>query len=181
MITDYSLKDLSYFIYHFLFLAFDLNVSQSVVSLYLTAELMFMTDIYELLKLYIDKICARVCEYIRPASDFSSLWFPFDTSIENSMNLYHRCRQGLLHSYWYRTYHKMSASSKKVFEMPMLDSFDSLSFPYRQMVDHLDQDQLQSYKEAFVSFDSNHNGKVSSSNLKVILVFNSYTKYISVH
>ena len=75
----------------------------------------------------------------------------------------------------------MSASSKKVFEMPMLDSFDSLSFPYRQMVDHLEQDQLQSYKEAFESFDSNHNGKVSSSNLKVILVFNSYTKYISVH
>ena len=36
-----------------------------------------------------------------------------------------------------------------------------------KMVDHLEQDQLQSYKEAFDSFDWNHNGKVSSANLQV--------------
>ena len=35
------------------------------------------------------------------------------------------------------------------------------------MVDHLEQDQLQSYKEAFDSFDWNHNGKVSSTQLQV--------------
>ena len=45
-------------------------------------------------------------------------------------------------------------------------SYDSTNIPCSLTLEHLDQDQLQSYKEAFESFDSNHNGKVSSSNLK---------------
>ena len=37
------------------------------------------------------------------------------------------------------------------------------------MVEYLEQDQIQSFKEAFDSFDTNDNGKVSSQYLQVCL------------
>ena len=37
------------------------------------------------------------------------------------------------------------------------------------MVEYLEQDQIQSFKEAFDSFDTNDNGKVSSHYLQVCL------------
>ena len=39
-----------------------------------------------------------------------------------------------------------------------------------RMVEYLEQDQIQSFKEAFDLFDSNDNGKVSSHCLKVNFV-----------
>ena len=36
-----------------------------------------------------------------------------------------------------------------------------------KMVEYLEQDQIQAFKEAFDSFDSNDNGKVSSHSLQV--------------
>ena len=65
------------------------------------------------------------------------------------------------------TEENMSRSEWNDFVIQRMDSFDSWAFPTRQKVDQLDQEQLQSYKEAFDYFDSNHNGKVSSHNLKV--------------
>ena len=60
----------------------------------------------------------------------------------------------------------MSYITTDIPAMSTSDTFDSFSFPVK-MVNHLDQEQLQSYKEAFDSFDSNQNGKVSSNHLQV--------------
>lgn len=60
----------------------------------------------------------------------------------------------------------MSYISTEIPVMSTFDTFGSFSFPVK-MVKDLEQEQLQSYKEAFDSFDSNHNGKVSSNHLQV--------------
>ena len=60
----------------------------------------------------------------------------------------------------------MSYIGTEIPVMSTFDTFDSFSFPVK-MVNHLDQEQLQSYKEAFDSYDSNHNGRVSSTHLQV--------------
>ena len=41
---------------------------------------------------------------------------------------------------------------------------------FARMVEYLERDQIQSFKEAFDSFDSNDNGKVSSHCLQVHIV-----------
>ena len=60
----------------------------------------------------------------------------------------------------------MSYITTDIPAMSTFDTFDSFSFPVK-MVNHLDQEQLQSYKEAFDSYDSNRNGRVSSNHLQV--------------
>ena len=60
----------------------------------------------------------------------------------------------------------MSYISPEIPVMSTFDTSDSFSFPVK-ILNHLDQEQLQSYKEAFDSFDSNQNGKVSSNHLQV--------------
>ena len=79
----------------------------------------------------------------------------------------------------------MSYISNEIPVMSTFDTFDPFAFPVK-MVNHLEQEQVQSYKEAFDSFDSNHNGRVSSSHLQVkpyriISKNKTYTIYIESH
>ena len=60
----------------------------------------------------------------------------------------------------------MSYISPEIPVMSTFDTFDSFAFPVKTL-NHFDQELLQSYKDAFDSFDSNHNGRVSSSHLQV--------------
>ena len=59
-----------------------------------------------------------------------------------------------------------------------LQSHIKQSYSYSaRMVEYLEQDQIQSFKEAFDSFDSNDNGKVSSHCLKVSTLLNKLMEF----